>query len=55
MRNVTVVLMIAVVCAVISGCASPGDKQEFVELFNGEDLTGWGIVDQFYFLGDLIF
>jgi len=41
MRNVTLTLMITIVCAGASGCAGPRGEQDFVSLFNGKDLTGW--------------
>jgi hypothetical protein len=33
--------MIIIVCAAASGCAGLRGEQDFVNLFNGEDLTGW--------------
>ena len=41
MRNVTLALMITIVCATVSGCAGLRGKQGFVSLFNGKDLDGW--------------
>ena len=41
MRNITLILMIIVVCAAACGCAGLRSEQNFVRLFNGKDLTGW--------------
>ena len=41
MRNVIMTLMITAVCFAASGCAGLKSERGFVQLFNGEDLTGW--------------